>query len=204
MALNPQGVLPPPPPPRRKGKGKGKEDKPKLKVKKPKFHNVQHVMVNEKRDKKVRRGCSVVSLWSMCGVGGVSIPWPLLSPCPPPWYRCDAQSVKYLADTIPYPFKTREQYERSLRNPLGPDWNTALTTEALVRPEITSKLGQLIEPVKYAKPLKRGGRVETSVSVRDTLATGPTSNTGKGKRKGDNNRKAGRGGGSSKKRRTKK
>ena len=136
-----QGALPPPPPPKRRRKLV--PEKPAIKVKKPKFHAVKHLIVNEKRDKK---------------------------------------AVKYLADTVPYPFKTREQYERSLRNPLGRDWNTVLTTETLVRPEVTSKMGQLIEPVKYSKPLKRGGRVETSVTVRRPALE--AKGKGKGKKQG--------------------
>ena len=123
-----QGELPQERKPKRRRVAQPTQPKPK--PKKPKFHALKHVLVNEKRDKK---------------------------------------SVKYMADVVPYPFKTREQYERSLRNPIGQDWNTVLTTEALHRPEVTSKMGQLIEPMKYAKPVKQGSGLHTSVSVKDPL-----------------------------------
>ena len=42
--------MPPPPPPKRRRKLV--PEKPAIKVKKPKFHAVKHLIVNEKRDKK--------------------------------------------------------------------------------------------------------------------------------------------------------
>jgi U3 small nucleolar RNA-associated protein 14 len=41
-----------------------------------------------------------------------------------------------MADKIPYPFTSREQYERSLRTTIGPEWNTPSVFSELSRPEV--------------------------------------------------------------------
>ena len=57
---------------------------------------------------------------------------------------------KYLALTLPHPFETREQYERSLRLPVGPEWTTKETFQEAIKPRILRKQG-IIGPMK--KPL---------------------------------------------------
>jgi U3 small nucleolar RNA-associated protein 14 len=54
---------------------------------------------------------------------------------------------KYLVDRIPYPFKTREQYEKSLQTPLGKDWNTQTAFQKLTMPRVTTKMGSVIAPL---------------------------------------------------------
>jgi U3 small nucleolar RNA-associated protein 14 len=48
---------------------------------------------------------------------------------------------------VPYPFKTREQYEASLRNPLGKEWNTHEVFQKLTMPRVTTKMGAIIDPL---------------------------------------------------------
>ncbi|KAI8972069.1 small-subunit processome [Pilobolus umbonatus] len=55
---------------------------------------------------------------------------------------------KYQSTTIPYPFKNKEQYERSLQTPMGEDWNTSSMFGKLNKPRIITKLGQVIDPLK--------------------------------------------------------
>ncbi len=38
--------------------------------------------------------------------------------------KWDRRSQKYAATTVPFPFDGRDTYERSLRQPLGQDFNT--------------------------------------------------------------------------------
>ncbi|KAK6342599.1 hypothetical protein TWF718_007997 [Orbilia javanica] len=54
---------------------------------------------------------------------------------------------KYLATTLPYPFETGDQYERSLRFPIGQEWSTKQTHQALTAPKVIVKGGTVIAPL---------------------------------------------------------
>jgi U3 small nucleolar RNA-associated protein 14 len=41
-----------------------------------------------------------------------------------------------------------EQYERSLRAPIGKEWNTRDTFQKMTKPRVITKLGQVIDPLK--------------------------------------------------------
>ena len=57
---------------------------------------------------------------------------------------------RYLAKELPHPFETKEQYERSLRVPIGQEWNTKETVQKNVKPRVMVKQG-IIQPMR--KPL---------------------------------------------------
>ncbi|KAL8809982.1 MAG: hypothetical protein Q9200_002942 [Gallowayella weberi] len=60
------------------------------------------------------------------------------------------KNAKYLASQLPHPFETRQQYERSLRLPIGPEWTTKETFQAATKPRVLMKQG-IISPM--AKPM---------------------------------------------------
>lgn len=60
------------------------------------------------------------------------------------------KNSKYLASSLPHPFETREQYERSLRLPVGPEWTTKETFQGMTKPRILMKPG-IIAPM--SKPM---------------------------------------------------
>ena len=60
------------------------------------------------------------------------------------------KNSKYLASNLPHPFETRQQYERSLRLPVGPEWTTKETFQSATKPRILMKQG-VIKPM--AKPM---------------------------------------------------
>ena len=55
---------------------------------------------------------------------------------------------KYLATQLPHPFETRQQYERSLRLPVGPEWTTKETFQGMTKPRILLKQGVITSMVK--------------------------------------------------------
>ncbi|KAF7874957.1 hypothetical protein EAF04_002131 [Stromatinia cepivora] len=57
---------------------------------------------------------------------------------------------KYYASQLPYPFENRQQYERSLRLPVGPEWATKETFQDSTKPKVMVKQG-IIAPM--SKPL---------------------------------------------------
>eukprot|EP01088_Endostelium_zonatum_P010412 TRINITY_DN2387_c0_g1_i2.p1 TRINITY_DN2387_c0_g1~~TRINITY_DN2387_c0_g1_i2.p1 ORF type:complete len:1021 (-),score=423.09 TRINITY_DN2387_c0_g1_i2:44-2767(-) len=60
---------------------------------------------------------------------------------------------KYVAKKVPYPFDNRQQYEMSLVQPLGKDWNTYGQYKKAIEPAMKTKAGVAIKPL--AKPIKR-------------------------------------------------
>lgn len=57
---------------------------------------------------------------------------------------------KYMASSLPHPFETRQQYERSLRLPVGPEWTTKETFQGMTKPRVLMKPG-VIAPM--SKPM---------------------------------------------------
>ena len=57
------------------------------------------------------------------------------------------KASKFTTAGVPFPFKTREQFERSLRNPLGLEWNTAASHAQQVEPRVRTVRGTTILPI---------------------------------------------------------
>ncbi|PNS16431.1 hypothetical protein CAC42_165 [Sphaceloma murrayae] len=57
---------------------------------------------------------------------------------------------KYLATALPHEFERKDQYERSLRVPIGPEWTTKETFQRNTKPRVVVKQG-IVEPL--ARPV---------------------------------------------------
>merc|ERR1712086_268345 len=64
----------------------------------------------------------------------------------------DKKAAVFLSKQVPFEFKTAAQYERAMRTPLGPDWNTDRSFGQLVKKEVVTRKGAIIKPM--AKNLK--------------------------------------------------
>ncbi|KAJ5347517.1 uncharacterized protein N7506_000770 [Penicillium brevicompactum] len=60
------------------------------------------------------------------------------------------KNKKYMATQLPHQFETKQQYERSLRLPLGPEWSTKETFQSGTKPRVMIKQG-IIKPME--KPM---------------------------------------------------
>ncbi|KAL5339047.1 Utp14 protein-domain-containing protein [Aspergillus crustosus] len=54
---------------------------------------------------------------------------------------------KYLATALPHQFENTQQYERSLRMPIGPEWSTKETFQSSTKPRVMVKQG-VIKPME--------------------------------------------------------
>jgi U3 small nucleolar RNA-associated protein 14 len=63
----------------------------------------------------------------------------------------DRKGKKYLAPVLPHEFETKEQYERSRRLPMGPEWTTKVTHQKMTRPRVVVKPGVNLSALE--KPL---------------------------------------------------
>lgn len=62
--------------------------------------------------------------------------------------KLNKKILKYQSLDVPYPFETREQYERSLRMPVGQEWTSRETHQKLTMPRVITKQGVVIDPLK--------------------------------------------------------
>ncbi|KAI8327677.1 small-subunit processome [Choanephora cucurbitarum] len=62
--------------------------------------------------------------------------------------KTNKKAEKYQTSSVPFPFKTMEQYERSISTPVGGEWNTRQTFLKLTKPRVITKLGKVIDPLK--------------------------------------------------------
>lgn len=62
--------------------------------------------------------------------------------------KMNKKNLKYHSSSVPFPYENKEQYERSLRMPLGPEWTSQKTHTRFIKPRILTKPGQVIDPLK--------------------------------------------------------
>lgn len=62
--------------------------------------------------------------------------------------KTDRKGKGYLAPILPHGFETKEQYERSLRLPVGPEWSTKEVFQQGTRPRVVVKPGAVVEAMK--------------------------------------------------------
>ena len=62
--------------------------------------------------------------------------------------KVNKKNMKYQSSAVPFPFESREQYERSLRMPLGQEWTARSTHQKMIKPRVITKPGQVIDPLK--------------------------------------------------------
>ncbi|MCO5573156.1 hypothetical protein L7F22_026922 [Adiantum nelumboides] len=63
--------------------------------------------------------------------------------------RMDKKAEKFVAPTMPFPFKSRDVFERSIRMPIGREFNTDQAFRDMIRPAVVKDAGVIIAPIKY-------------------------------------------------------
>lgn len=120
----------------KRNKGKVMTKKEGIKRKDRKDAKLERVIINEKRNRKVSLVIPVLLL-----LMPQTRTWSLIARL--------IQNEKFLASQLPHPFESRQQYERSLRLPVGPEWMTKESFQASTKPRVIVKQG-IIAPM--AKP----------------------------------------------------
>ena len=65
-----------------------------------------------------------------------------------------AKQKDFVVEGVPFPFTSREQYERAMRQPLGREWNSSTSFANLTKPEIKTRRGTIIDPIRLPKKRK--------------------------------------------------
>ncbi|KAI0510353.1 hypothetical protein KFK09_010954 [Dendrobium nobile] len=63
--------------------------------------------------------------------------------------KIDKKAEKLHLKNLPFPYTSKEAYEQSIRMPIGPDYNPAISIGALNRPAVIKRAGVIINPIKY-------------------------------------------------------
>jgi len=58
------------------------------------------------------------------------------------------KNVSYMATTLPFPFTSKAEYERSIRMPIGGEWNVKEMYQANTKPRVLVKPGAIIKPMQ--------------------------------------------------------
>lgn len=62
------------------------------------------------------------------------------------------QAKTLLSQSVPFPFETKTQYERSLGLPIGPEWTTRTNFQQQITPHVIKRQGAVIAPME--KPFR--------------------------------------------------
>jgi len=55
---------------------------------------------------------------------------------------------------VPFPYISANQYEKSIRTPLGKTWNPETVHKQLVQPKVVTQMGHVITPIDKAEVFK--------------------------------------------------
>ena len=56
---------------------------------------------------------------------------------------------KYLVKELPAQYQSTKQFDALMSMPVGKEWNTGDSYKRLIQPELLTKAGSIIKPLKY-------------------------------------------------------
>jgi Uncharacterized conserved protein len=70
------------------------------------------------------------------------------------------KTAKFQIENIPYPYASREQYERAIAGAMGSEWNVSGAVKDMTRPEVITRAGKMIRPISKKAKMKRAPLVK--------------------------------------------
>ena len=64
-------------------------------------------------------------------------------------------SNTHMLQQIPYPYTSREEYERAMAGGIGTEWNVSSSFKQMTRPEIQTQAGKVIAPIAATAKKRR-------------------------------------------------
>jgi U3 small nucleolar RNA-associated protein 14 len=86
-------------------------------------------------------------------------------------HEVDLVPGKYQLHMVPRPFSNAQEFSRSMRQPLGPEWNTALSFKEGNQPRITTIQGVAIDPLSLDAHVKKTKKTQRRKVVKKTKIT---------------------------------
>ena len=64
------------------------------------------------------------------------------------------KNAQFQIENIPYPYTSREQYERAMAGSMGKEWNVSGAVKDMTRPEVITRAGKIIRPISQRAKMK--------------------------------------------------
>ncbi|NXF36538.1 UT14A protein, partial [Nyctibius bracteatus] len=61
--------------------------------------------------------------------------------------RRNIHAAAHQVSELPFPFERHQQFEQSIRTPVGPTWNTPRAFQKLTAPRVVTRAGHIIQPI---------------------------------------------------------
>lgn len=84
----------------------------------------------------------VLHKWKAVDLGG-SMGWKSWTG----WLGAITPAVSPQVSELPFPFERHQQFEQSMRTPVGPTWNTQRAFQKLTAPRVITRTGHIIQPI---------------------------------------------------------
>ena len=65
------------------------------------------------------------------------------------------KTAQFQLQNIPYPFQSREQYERAMSGAIGSEWNVTGAVKDFTRKDVVTRAGKIIRPISKKAKVKR-------------------------------------------------
>lgn len=72
-------------------------------------------------------------------------------------------------NALPFPFEKQEQFESTIRVPMGRTWNTERTVRKVTEPRLVTQLGAIIQPMAREELLKDTKQNTAAMATKQTL-----------------------------------
>lgn len=60
-------------------------------------------------------------------------------------------ALKYLVKELPHPYNSVDQYKKVMDVAIGKEWTTLQSHKRLIQPDVLTKVGEIIKPLRYKK-----------------------------------------------------
>lgn len=78
----------------------------------------------------------------------------------------DKKLQQHLVANLPFPFTSVDDYEKSIRAPIGKDFVPATANRVLTKPAVTTRAGTIIEPMNENQLVNKQKRRPTKTDRR--------------------------------------
>ncbi len=65
------------------------------------------------------------------------------------------KSAKFQMENVPYPYSSREQYDRAMAGSIGAEWNVSGAVKSFTRADVVTRAGKMIRPISKKAKMKR-------------------------------------------------
>jgi U3 small nucleolar RNA-associated protein 14 len=80
--------------------------------------------------------------------------------------RLQRKAERKKVQGVPFPYTSKQQFERSIRQPIGKEWNSSSTVQRLVKPKVTTNAGTIIEPMRLTTSVKKAAQERQNRSAK--------------------------------------